>query len=118
MTTAEAKAKLTAEFVARYDEWFADFANLPEKEYANKYGWFKSEKTMKDNQSSYLYFGKYIYSAYAEFTEWVDAGYPREVIFELNEEKFLGSKSQDWFRYFFISQAAIKQIYKDRRERK
>lgn len=116
MTILEAKTKLTSEFIARYNEWFADLSNLSDTDYGKKYGWAKPEKATKKNQASFLYFGKFIFSAYGEFIEWVNAGYDRELIFALNENGFLGCKTKDWKKYFFISQAAIKQIYNDIKE--
>lgn len=115
MTQEEAKTRITSEFIARYDEWFADFKNLSDNEYAKKYGWYKSDKVKTSNQESYIYFQKYIFCGYGEFAKWLRDGYDRDVILGLLDEKFLSSKVQKWTTYCFISQGTAKQIYRDRR---
>lgn len=115
MTIAEAKERITSEFIRRYDEWFADLTNLSDMEYGRKYGWCKTDKVMKDNQESYIYFHKYIFCGYAEWTMWLGNGYDRDILIALLDEKFLAMKKIKWTTYCFISQATAKQIYRDRR---
>lgn len=117
MTIAEAKERITSEFIRRFDEWFDDLHNLPDAEYGRKYGWRKTEKVLnfKKNQAAYIYFQSYIWCGYAEWGMWLHDGYDRDTLNALTEEKFLSYEQKKWIGYCFISQATAKQIYRDRR---
>ncbi len=119
MTTAEAKARISTEFLTRYYEWLEDEKTLEEKAYAEKYGYRKCKSEVKDNIAGLMIFQKYIFNG-RWLAGWEKAGYEKQVIWALAQEKFL-SRDEDhsWMArqtgrtvFYYLSQATAKQIYK------
>ena len=124
MTAAEAKIKLTKEWIDGYYEWLQDYKDMPEQEYAQKYGWLKRKDLpeRKDNWESVKVYLEYIFNGrYIQY--WERAGYDRRSIWSLYEEGFLSYKLySNWnarasgrTEWFYISQRTARQIYKENR---
>lgn len=121
MTAAEARAKIENEFLERYHEWFEDRTALTDREYADKYGWMKSEVLMnlKDNLTAVAFFQKYIFSG-RWMPAWVKAGYDRNAIWQLSNEGFLSYQMYSNYMaratgktdFYYLSQKTAKEIYK------
>lgn len=120
MTTAEARAKISEEFMSKFYEWLKDYEEMPYRDYGWKYGWQKNpEVEAKDNIKSLVRFQKYIFSGRWE-PEWVRAGYDRNTIWELHREGFLSYQMySNWNAratgktdFYYISQKTAKEIYK------
>jgi hypothetical protein len=122
MDKGEAKERITAEFIAKYNEWLNEKANLTKLEYAQKYGFYKTEKVvaLKDNLTAVTYFQSNIYKGKWAY-QWVREGYEFEILKQLAHDGFLSHtqyynlhKHPDT-DYFYISQKTAKLIYKEAR---
>lgn len=117
MTVAEAKEKITAEFIGKFYKWLHDLNELSEKEYWDEGYNIRPLKAMKDNQKSLIYFQSSIFSG-RWITKWKQLGYDNDILLKLEAEGFL-SHQHYWNRYkhpdtdfFYISQQTAKEIYK------
>ncbi len=113
MTVTETKMMIKAEFIKTYYEWLKDLKEMSDKDYGFKYGWAKSQKEFKDNQQTMLTFTKYIFNAFRTDKQWEEAGYEKQIIWQLTREGFLSETSRKWKTFRYISQATAKQIYKE-----
>lgn len=113
MTAAEAKVKISEEFMNKFYEWLEDEKNLSDHDFGWKYGWCKPKKLHKDNLKAVTAFQTYIFCSYRNNEQWEKAGYERRVIWELCHESFLSEKMEKWHTYYYISQRTAKQIYKE-----
>ena len=120
MTTAEAKERISQEFLSKYREWLTDYADMPNMDYGRKYGWQKNpELTMKDSIKAVTHFQKYIFSG-RWLPAWEREGYDRRIIWELNREGFLSYQMySNWTArhtgktdFYYISQKNAKEIWK------
>lgn len=113
----EAREKIKAEFMARYNEWFADRINLSDHDYGWKYGWQKNEKLMslKDNLTAVAMFQKYIYPVRDWEKMEKELGVSRQIIWALSREGFLSEQQRKWKTAYFISQKTAKEIWKEAR---
>lgn len=119
MTLEEAKAKIGQELISGFREWLNDLETLPEDEYGRKYGWGKGAVKQTDSYKSlkvymeYFFTGRYLHG-------WVNAGYEKETIYELNREGFLSYQNySNWkarqtgrTEWYYIPQRTAKEIYK------
>lgn len=120
MTTTEARAKISEEFMSRYFEWLKDYEEMADMDYGRKYGWQRNpEIEAKDNMKSLIRFQKYMFSG-RWLQEWEKAGYDRKTIWDLNREGFLSyqmysnwnARASGRTDFYYISQKTAKEIYK------
>lgn len=119
MTTEEAKAKISTEMIEGFHEWLNDENELDDMTYGKKYGWCKSQVKHTDDLKSFMTFREYFFTGrYIQY--WEKAGYTKQSIYALHEEKWLSYKfysnwnaratgRQDWY---FIPVRTAKEIYK------
>lgn len=116
----EARAKIAAEFMSKYREWFDDYHSMQEREYANKYGYGRNpELEVKDNLKAVTMFQKYIFAG-RWLPEWEKAGYSKYVLWDLIHAGFLSEQEySNWnaratgrTNFYYISQRMAKEIYK------
>lgn len=120
MNAQEAKERITAEFIARYTQWFADKENLTTAEYNQKYIYCRTEEVanLKDNLTAVTYFQSHVYSGKWRY-QWIAEGYDFNIIQQLAREGFLSYKTYENMHkhpdraYAYISQKLAKQIYKE-----
>lgn len=120
MTTTEARARISEEFMSRFHEWLDDYAEMPDMEYGRKYGWAKNpEVEAKNDMKSLIRFQKYIFSGLWDY-QWVKLGYEQRTLWELKKEGFLSYQMySNWEAratgktdFYYISQKTAKEIYK------
>lgn len=123
MNKEEAKAKITAEFITRYNQWLEDKDNLPEIDYARKYPTYSERiRTLKDNFTAVAYFQSNVYNGKWKY-QWVNEGYDFSDLMQLVREGFLSIteytnryKHPDTAR-FYLSQKTAKEIWKQDRNK-
>ena len=120
MTTDEARVKISEEFMNRFYQWIADYAEMPDKDYGWKYGFLKNPNIeAEDSINSLIRFQKYIFNG-RWLPDWDRIGYDKHVIWELNREGFLSHQMySNWTArhsgqtdFFYISQKTAKEIYR------
>lgn len=123
MTVAEAKERITTEFIEAFYEWLDDL-KLPIDEYWKK-GYTsrpREDVVVKDNLQGIVRFQKNIFCG-RWLKHWKEFGFTYYILTELEKEGFL-SHQQYWNRYkhpdtdfFYISQKTAKAIYKENKAR-
>lgn len=122
MEIREAKLQIAKDFIDQYLAWLNDYNNpeMPEREYANKYGWGKSTPEMKDLQKSMLWFHGHIFSG-RYIAGWKrDFGFELRTLVELHRAGFLSyDYCSSWKArqlgktdFYYLSQAKAKEIYR------
>lgn len=121
MTTTEARAQISEEFMSMFHGWLQDYAEMPDLDYGRKYGWQKNpEVEAKDNIKSLVRFQKYIFAG-RWLPEWEKKGYDRKTIWDLNRDGFLSyqmysnwnARASGKTDFYYISQKTAKEIYKE-----
>lgn len=121
MTTAEAKAKIIEEMREGFLEWLKDLDELSENDFRAKYGWIvNKEKKYGKDLKSFLVFRKYFFAGrYIQY--WEKAGYTKQAIYALHDEKWLSYKFYSNYRaiscgrseWYFIPIRTAKEIWKE-----
>ena len=120
MTTTEARARISEEFMSRFHEWLGDYAEMPEREYARKYGYGKNhEIEARNDMKSLIRFQKYIFQGFYDY-QWVKLGYEKHTLWELKKDGFLSYQMySNWEAratgktdFYYISQKTAKEIFK------
>ena len=119
MTTETAKEKIGLELMTLYHEWLNDEQNLPDEDYAIKYGWGKGEKKHSDSFQSLKVFMDYFFAG-RYLPGWVKAGFDEEIIYALHREGFLSYKFySNWdarmrgkTSWYYINLKTAREIYK------
>ena len=114
MTKEEARARIESEFIGGFYEWLKDEKELPEMEFAKKYGWMRRgehAKTHKDNLAGVAVYQKYFHRMRRN-EDFTAAGYDIRAIWELARDGFLSETQRNWKSCFFISQKTAKEILK------
>ena len=124
MNKEEAIQRIKEDFMNRYYTWMKDYEEMPEKDYARKYGWYKGEAGKKDNLKNVASFQKYIFQG-RYIGGWVKEGYSREIIWELHRDGFLSYDYCTSYQarvtgradFYYISQKTAKEIYKEYKQK-
>lgn len=118
MDIKEAKMQIAKEFISKYTEWIADHNNaeMSNRDYGWKYGYYKSAEPVKDTQKTMLWFlghifhGKYLYQWKADGIdpfELYRAGFLSYDCCTSHKARILGKTD-----FFYIRQEKAKEIYK------
>lgn len=120
---AEAKERITQEFVNKYYEFLEDVPNGGSKEFGKKYGILLTDEGIahhkKDTMKNFLWYqqniftGRYIHG-------WEEAGYSKCVIWDLYHDGFFAytyysnyrARSTGRSEWYYIPQRVAKEIYK------
>lgn len=116
MTKEEARQAIKAEFMSQYEAWLKDATDMEEREYARKYGWYRTEQYagLKDSVKAVTLFQKYIHRS-RTMKEMEKAFGDWKAIRELYIEGWLSVVQKKWVNYYFISQRTAKEIWKEAR---
>ena len=118
MTINEAKMQIAKEFITKYTEWLNDHNSeeMSDKDYGWTYGFGKHKDAFKDNQTTVIYFQRYIFKG-KYLNQWKAEGINP---FELYRAGFLSYDECTSHKarilgktdFFYISQNKAKEIYK------
>lgn len=119
MTTIEAKEKISRELMDSFNEWLKDWDEMTDYDFMRKYTYGKGKEKPKYNFEALKVFMDYEFGG-RYLPGWVKEGYPREVIIQLRNEKWLSYQEySNWHAratgrtdWFFISQRTAKEIWK------
>ena len=119
MTTIEAKEKISKELMDSFREWIRDWDEMPDFDFGQKYGWRKGQNRPKWTFDGLKHFMDLVFGG-RWLPYWVKAGYPREVIIELNREKWLSYQEYtNWMArntgktdWYYIPQRTAREIWK------
>ena len=125
MTTMEAKERIGQELLDSFREWLRDYDEMPDFEFGQKYGWGKGQNKPKENFEGLKRFMDLIFGG-RWLPHWVKEGYPREVIIDLNREKWLSYQEYSNWRaratgktdWYYIPQRTAREIWKKDKEGK
>jgi len=123
MTTMEAKERIGQELIDSFGEWIRDWDEMPDSEFGRKYGWGKGSNRPKWNFEGLKHFMDLVFGG-RWLPHWVKEGYPREVIIDLNREKWLSYQEySNWHaratgrtQWYYIPQRTAREIWKAYKE--
>ena len=119
MTTIEAKEKISRELMDSFREWISDFDTMTDYDFGRKYTYGKGSEKPKYSFEYLKHFMDYEFCG-RWLPHWVKEGYPREVIFDLNREKWMSYQGySNWNAratgrtdFYYISQRTAREIWK------
>lgn len=127
MTKQEAREKISAEFISRYDEFRSDAkaSGTEWNVFGKKYGiYFSSQEVAnsrsKDTLKNLNWFQQNIFNGHW-IQDWEKAGFDRRVIYQLHQDGFLSynywsnwhARATGHTDFYYISQKVAKEIYNE-----
>lgn len=117
-----ARQTITTTFLHRFDQWLKDEQDMPDREYAKKYGIYKSTEKHRDNLKAVGYFQKNIWSGHWLQT-WESQGLEKDALYDLLNEGFISrtlysnymARTSGREEFFYLNQKKAKQIWKEHR---
>ena len=119
MKDAEARWRISKEFIEGFYQWIDDEKTMPDREYAKKYGCGKGEIQHEDNFKGVKVYLEFIFNG-RWLKDWEKAGYDKHVIWRLKDKGFLRLKEySNWMArqlretdFYYIPQSSAREIYR------